>query len=356
MNQRNPWNLERLRDLIGQEESLIMEFKSTKGIEEGPKSVHARKFLDGLSADVSAMLNSEGGRIVIGLEEDKGGSASLGRAAEMSHGVPRSQWSKDQLSSAICDRIHPSVASFVNVYPIALDAEGEARLAFVVEIDRGITAYQAADKRYHGRNSQGTYPMEDKDVRLRMLGDQRPRAKVTTSPEILVDGMTIDRYIEYREERRREFEALSPPKENPQAWKTENIQRILDHVNPHPPLVVSGKVLVDNIGNLTISSAAYLAKLKVLASDEREEISQSSRLTYWHADPETGGDPIFPGMEGCLIGEYSFQIPSYRYLGDLSLILIRLNLYLDNGMVVTNDLDLLEHYAELRRMLGADSQ
>jgi hypothetical protein len=85
-----------------------------------------------------------------------------------------------QFESALCDRIHPSVAGLVKVFPILVgEQDGDHLLAYVVDVRSGITAYQAADKRYYVRRGYSSEPMEDKDIRLRMLTSHVPRVSVT---------------------------------------------------------------------------------------------------------------------------------------------------------------------------------
>lgn len=175
---KNPWTRQRLEDeFIGREESLTLEFKSSTALLEDK----VEGFVGKLTDHVGAFLNSEGGILIVGIEEapqrDKK-RAEL--AVGMSPGVPRSRMTASRLSSMLCDRISPASTSLIQVHPVVIDqSDGEDLLAFVIEVRPGVTAYQSADKKYYGRRSFSSNPLEDKEIRLRMLADERPRAAIT---------------------------------------------------------------------------------------------------------------------------------------------------------------------------------
>lgn len=175
MSNGDPWNKERLESYLNTEEGPSVDFKSSRPLTEAKTRA---KYLDNVSCHVSALLNGEGGFLLVGLEE--GERKDLPDiATRFSPGVPRSEFTAAQFESAICDRIHPSVAGLVKVYPVQVAEDaGQPLLAFVVEVRSGITAYQAADKRYYVRRGYSSEPMEDKDIRLRMLTSQVARVSL----------------------------------------------------------------------------------------------------------------------------------------------------------------------------------
>jgi hypothetical protein len=171
-----------LEALIGEPETEHLEFKSSVPLVEGPDKNSIRKFLAGKIAEaVSGFLNSSGGNIIIGIDEDKNGVA-----ARISPGVNEEIINAHRMQQIIVDMIQPSVADLVSVNAIKLEksnVNGERLNAFCVSVRGGVTAYQAPDKIYYARRAGQTVPMDDKDVRIRMLAGDKPRIDVglTTS-------------------------------------------------------------------------------------------------------------------------------------------------------------------------------
>lgn len=181
MSNGNPWSKERLESYLNTEEGPSVDFKSSQPLTEAKTRA---KYLDNLSCHVSALLNGEGGLLLVGLEE--GTRKDLPDiATRFSPGVPRSEFTAAQFESAICDRIHPSVAGLVKVYPVQFaENAGQPLLVFVIEVRSGVTAYQAADKRYYVRRGYSSEPMEDKDIRLRMLTSQVARVSLAARLDV----------------------------------------------------------------------------------------------------------------------------------------------------------------------------
>src|SRR5690348_15200854 len=115
--------------------------------------------MDQVIPAVSAFLNTDGGQLILGIEEKDG---------VLSDGVARSRMTAARLQSSICSRIQPAVAGYINVFPVQVgkSASGEELFAFVIDVKAGITAYQSDDKRYYVRRSGQSEAMEDKDIRL----------------------------------------------------------------------------------------------------------------------------------------------------------------------------------------------
>jgi hypothetical protein len=166
-----------LKELIGESETERLEFKSSVDLEKVDDKNSLSSFIKRqIAPAVSGFLNSDGGNIIIGMEEDRDGVAT-----KLSRGVPDSIIRADRLQQMIVDVIQPAVADLVSVNSIRLDTESEvsARLnAFCVTVRSGITAYQSSDKKYYARRAGQTVPMDDKDVRIRMLVGDKPRIDV----------------------------------------------------------------------------------------------------------------------------------------------------------------------------------
>jgi hypothetical protein len=175
------YDFESINGLLGQQETQRLEFKSSRDLlDENPQN--RDKFISRqIVPAVSAFLNTDGGQLVIGIEEKDGAAAAL------SDGVPRSRQKWEQLQSVIIGRIQPAVAGYVNVSPVQIgeNAGGEKLFAFVVDVKPGTTAYQANDKMYYVRRSGQSEAMEDKDIRLRMLAGDKPRIVIGLQSRIL---------------------------------------------------------------------------------------------------------------------------------------------------------------------------
>jgi len=185
----NPYDIDFLMGLIGQQESQRLEFKSSRELSNETDSKRNKFMMEQVIPAVSAFLNTDGGQLILGLEEKSG---------VLSEGVARSQMTAARLQSSICSRIQPAVAGYINVFPVPLrrkSASGEELFAFVIDVRPGITAYQSDDRRYYVRRSGQTEAMEDKDIRLRMLAADKPRINVELKPEIVRGGAGYSGYI-----------------------------------------------------------------------------------------------------------------------------------------------------------------
>jgi Putative DNA-binding domain len=189
----NPYGLEFLTELIGQEETQRLEFKSSRALLDMNSQKRNKFISDQVVPTISAFLNTDGGRLIIGIE-DRGGVAQ-----ELSAGVPRTLVRWEQLQSTICDRIQPAVAGYVSVFPVRVGAssDGENLFAFVVDVKPGTTAYQADDRKYYVRRSGQSEAMEDKDVRLRMLAGDKPRLVIGLQPRIVQNVGDCSRYVQH---------------------------------------------------------------------------------------------------------------------------------------------------------------
>lgn len=138
-------------------ESNSLEFKGAASLVtslEKPCSKH-----DDLSKDISAMANSNGGRIIYGLKESKD---KLGRGtAESLDPINNSKISPDWLDQVINSRISPRIPN-VKITPIRFD---DASYIYIVDIPQSDTAHQAHDNKYYKRYNFQAVPMDDWEVK-----------------------------------------------------------------------------------------------------------------------------------------------------------------------------------------------
>jgi hypothetical protein len=189
----NPYNLEFLTQLLEQPESQRLEFKSSRELLNENSQKRAKFISDQLVPAVSAFLNTDGGQLVVGIEE---------KPVRLSDGVPPSRISWEQLQSQIINRIQPAVAGYVSVFsvPTSETSEGEKLFAFVVDVKAGTTAYQADDKKYYVRRSGQSEAMEDKDIRLRMLAGDKPRLAISLRSRLILRSPLFTKLVQSVEE------------------------------------------------------------------------------------------------------------------------------------------------------------
>ncbi len=178
------WTEEDLIQLIGQPESLTLEFKESKLLAPG------KNFTKALSQDISAFANAEGGTIVIGIKEKR----SRPRIAlELDEGLDPNHISVEQLQKIVETSIRPQLPG-ICCHAVLLSGEREERVAYVISVPKGSTAYQAGNCVYYTRNEFTSMPMPDHLVRLLMLRGSRAKAELEIDN---CDIVTKDQYDEY---------------------------------------------------------------------------------------------------------------------------------------------------------------
>lgn len=177
-NQKNPWNIDRLSELLGQDEHTNLEFKSSQGFK------NKKDFISDIARGINAFINTDGGILIVGIDEVPSKENPKVKRAEKIEGVTKSVISADTLSRTIYSLISPSAGSLIKVFPIKVSPEndGTEKYAFAIEVAPGHTAYQlSVDKIYYGRRGAESVPLEDKDVRLRMISDDKSRVELSHS-------------------------------------------------------------------------------------------------------------------------------------------------------------------------------
>lgn len=333
---KNPWTRAQLEQFIGNEESYELEFKSSRPLREDK----AEKFFDDLSTHVSAFLNSDGGLLVVGVEEEKRDKDQAGKASGLSEGVPHPAWRGDRFQSKLCDRIHPAVASYVLVHTVKVADEGGIDLrAFVIEVKPGITAYQAPDKKYYSRRSFSSEAMEDKDIRLRMLADDRPRAAL----KFRVDAWPSSPSWQELEIQLQEFDSsravarkLKAEKPDSGSWTSDEVEVmaavVFSRPTPVHELSVRVRLCLINTGSVTIRRGAVSWMLdKADSSQIASTEDWTTGIRQFNLDVD-GEIPLYPEMESKLLS-LSFSIPRGASLADDSSAL-DVVVYLDSGATV----------------------
>lgn len=160
-----------LQQLIGQYESIRLDFKASALLAQPTD-----RTIKQLTEDVSAFTNTEGGVVVVGISEGKRGKKSI--AVEIDEGVDPLQVSPEWLEQIIASNISPPIPG-LTVRPIPLSGPKAGRVAYVVTVPKGTTAYQARHSLlYYGRTEFAATPLYDNVIRLLMTRGRVAQARV----------------------------------------------------------------------------------------------------------------------------------------------------------------------------------
>jgi Putative DNA-binding domain len=173
-----------LGELIGQSESIRREFKSGRMFDK-PKN----EWIANISAQVSALANTEGGELFLGIAEDKKPKPPVAAKIE---GAPASL-ATDQLQQLIEGNVSPYLPG-IRVHRVRLSSQPD-KVVFVVQIPAGSTAYQATDGRYYGRSEFEAKHLPDHEVRLRMSRGKVARGEVHARPIDVELGAATERNV-----------------------------------------------------------------------------------------------------------------------------------------------------------------
>lgn len=160
-----------LRALLGESESMSLEFKGSVDFDAWPEN--REKIKDDLSKQVSAFANSYGGQILLGVKESK----NPPRKAEAIVGLDPNSPPVETLQRMIDGNVRPRVDG-LRVTSIRLSGANEGRVVYVIVVPQGKTAHQASDRRYYGRGEFESTPLEDQMVRHLMLRDRVAEAQI----------------------------------------------------------------------------------------------------------------------------------------------------------------------------------
>ncbi len=145
--------------LIGQPETARIEFKSCRILEKKEKAIEE------LSQETSAFANTEGGVILIGVEERKDGKSRIAdRISGLSPDVVSPEW----LQQVVESNVSPYLPG-IRVSRVHFTEQNAGTVGFAIAIPQGSTAYQAKDMKYYSRSEFEKKPLPDHEIRLRMM-------------------------------------------------------------------------------------------------------------------------------------------------------------------------------------------
>ncbi len=157
--------------LLGQSETARIEFKSHRIFEKKEKA------REELSQEISAFANTEGGVILIGIEERKDGKS---RIADRISGLSPDVISPESLQQVADSNISPPLTG-IRVSRVHFSKHNTGTVGFAIAVPQGSTAYQAKDLKYYGRREFEKKPLLDNEIRLRMMKGRIAQA------ELLID-------------------------------------------------------------------------------------------------------------------------------------------------------------------------
>jgi hypothetical protein len=191
--------------IIGQSESIRREFKSGRLFDGNQENT----WIQDLSKEVSALANTEGGELFLGIAEEK---RSKPRVAIAIDGVTTTL-APERLQQLIEGNVSPYLPG-IRVTRVRLSRLPD-RVVFVVHIPQGSTAYQAKDGRYYGRSEFEAKHLPDHEIRLRMSRGRVARGTVRIRLLQTVLGAELESRI-----RAKHAEAIQLAKYNAEEFAT----------------------------------------------------------------------------------------------------------------------------------------
>ena len=343
-----------LQQLIGQYESVRLDFKASALL-----SQPTVRIIKQLTEDVSAFANTEGGVVVIGLREGKRGKKSI--AVEIDEGVDPQKVQPEWLEQIIASNISPPIPG-LTVRPIPLSGDKAGRVAYVVTVPKGITAYQARHSLlYYGRTEFAAVPLHDNVIRLLMTRGRVPQVRVEISNcEILTadqEWAARQAKLQAVQDRINAGEVVVygrgvPPREDLEAPK-----RGYDQLSFRLALVNTGEVTIRDFA-LSVAFTTSSELYRVLSpSDFGGEVLSARKLRFRFAEglrkttlPTGESSPperkIFPDDRVFFPNQDWFiHIPAGVPVEKRG-VLLRWAVYLDDAPPSMGDIDVTEHFQE----------
>jgi len=338
-----------LERLIGQFESVRLDFKASALLDQ-PKD----RIVKQLAEDVSSFANTEGGIIVIGIREGKSGKKSI--ATEIDTGCDPAKVSPDWLEQLIASNISPPIPG-LTVKPIPLSGSRNGRVAFVITVPKGITAYQATHShRYYGRSEFAAVPLHDSFIRLLMVRGRVPKASLEIAKYEL---LTAEQELARRQARhdsirkKRKEGIVVYGRGVPSRDYFNGPKRDYDELSFRLTVVNIGEITIrDFLLSLTFTTDFKFYHLK--SPTDQIEVTPGETFRFRFADGKStfgGGREYFPPEKAIFpqdrvlfpSDEWYLHLPAREPMESCTA-LLRWSIYLDNAPASFGDIAFSEHF------------
>ncbi len=173
MERKASWTKQDLESLYGQPESGRLEYKQSATLQDAKGG--ADKVKAELTKQVSAFANSEGGLLIIGMREAREGKTRV--AEGLDEGVDPQAIGREWLQNLVEGGVSPYLPG-IRFFAVPLTETPGGHVAFVIDVPKGSTAYQASDKLYYGRSEYESKALPDHEIRLRMSRGRTAQAQL----------------------------------------------------------------------------------------------------------------------------------------------------------------------------------
>lgn len=157
------WTEAKLQELVRNQvqEGPTLDYKRSAALEKTEVSRNE------LAKDVSAFANAAGGTLIYGIVEN-------GHLPEdLDDGLSPVAITREWIEQILRSRIQPTIPD-ITITSVPLSGARAGRVAYVIDIARGVTAHQAPDRKYYKRLNFANEPMLDYEVRDVMHRGERP--------------------------------------------------------------------------------------------------------------------------------------------------------------------------------------
>jgi hypothetical protein len=331
------WTEDDLLKLNGLAETLTLEFKSSALLAK-----ERGEIVGDLSREISGLANTEGGTVVIGIKERREGKRRI--ADGLDEGADRDWIGPEQFQQIVQSSISPYLPG-LRLFRVDLPVTRPGRCAYVIQVPKGSTAYQARDRKYYGRSEFNVEALPDHEIRLRMM-----RGRVA-SASLEIVGMRTQTADEDYQER---FKSRADAEVEDQLWKSGPV------VKRDYDIYVFALQTV-NTGEITIHDLMVKTELRTeLKVSQTARENESGRIHTFrlacgtrtmsspggsqYTPPET---KLFPQETAAFPrGDWVIEVPHGRSLAEDHTTLAW-TIYLDDSPPCTGEIDIAESFTQL---------